>query len=52
MNAENADFKYLKLTEKIIEIYYRVYSKLVYGFLARCMRKVLINKAIICVYQR
>ena len=35
MNADSPDFKYVKLTEKIIEIYYRVYNKLGYGFLEK-----------------
>ncbi len=29
------DFKFVELTEKIIEIYYRVYNKLGYGFLEK-----------------
>ncbi len=35
MNADYQDFKYKELTEKIIEIYYRVYNKLGYGFLEK-----------------
>ena len=35
MNADYQDFKYIELTEKIIEIYYRVYNKLGYGFLEK-----------------
>ncbi len=35
MNADYQDFKYVELTEKIIEIYYRVYNKLGYGFLEK-----------------
>ena len=35
MNADNQDFKYKELTEKIIEIFYRVYNKLGYGFLEK-----------------
>ena len=35
MNADYQDFKYIKLTEKIIEIFYKVYNKLGYGFLER-----------------
>ena len=27
MNADNQDFKYKELTEKIIRIFYRVYNK-------------------------
>jgi len=35
MNADNQDFKYKKLTEKIIRIFYRVYNNLGYGFLEK-----------------
>ena len=35
MNADYQDFKYQELTEKIIEIFYRVYNKLGYGFLEK-----------------
>jgi len=35
MDADYQDFKYVELTEKIIEIYYRVYNKLGYGFLEK-----------------
>ena len=35
MNADNQDFKYKELTEKIIKIFYRVYNKLGYGFLEK-----------------
>ncbi len=35
MNADYQDYKYIELTEKIIEIYYRVYNKLGYGFLEK-----------------
>lgn len=35
MNADFQDFKYTELTEKIIEIFYRVYNKLGYGFLEK-----------------
>jgi GxxExxY protein len=35
MNADNKDFKYKELTERIIEIFYRVYNKLGYGFLEK-----------------
>lgn len=35
MNADYQDFKCVELTEKIIEIYYRVYNKLGYGFLEK-----------------
>lgn len=33
MNVDCQDFKYKKLTEKIIKIFYRLYHKLGYGFL-------------------
>ena len=35
MNADYQDFKYKDLTEKIINIFYRVYNKLGYGFLEK-----------------
>lgn len=35
MNADCQDFKYKKLTEEIIKIFYRVYNKLGYGFLEK-----------------
>ncbi|MBC8555121.1 MAG: GxxExxY protein [Candidatus Brocadiales bacterium] len=35
MNADKQDFKLKELTEKIIEIFYRVYNKLGYGFLEK-----------------
>jgi len=35
MNADSQDLKYKELTEKIIEIFYRVYNKLGYGFLEK-----------------
>jgi len=35
MNADYQDFKYVELTEKVIEIYYRVYNKLGYGLLEK-----------------
>ncbi len=35
MNADHQDFKYKELTEKIIEIFYKVYNKLGYGFLEK-----------------
>jgi len=35
MNADYQDFKYKELTEKILEIFYRVYNKLGYGFLEK-----------------
>jgi GxxExxY protein len=35
MNADYQDFKHKELTEKIINIFYRVYGKLGYGFLEK-----------------
>ena len=35
MNTDLQDLKYKELTEKIIEIFYRVYNKLGYGFLEK-----------------
>jgi GxxExxY protein len=35
MNAEKADYKYQELTEKIINLFYKVYNKLGYGFLEK-----------------
>jgi len=35
MNADYKDFKHKELTEKIINIFYRVYNKLGYGFLEK-----------------
>ena len=35
MNADLQDLKYKELTEKVIEIFYRVYNKLGYGFLEK-----------------
>ena len=34
-DADYQDYKYRELTEKIIEIYYRVYNKPGYGFLEK-----------------
>ena len=35
MNADFQDFKHTEITERIIKIFYRVYSKLGYGFLEK-----------------
>ncbi len=35
MNADFQDFKHKELTERIIEIFYKVYNKLGYGFLEK-----------------
>ena len=39
MNADFQDFKHKKLTERIIEVFYRVYNKLGYGFLEKVYEK-------------
>jgi hypothetical protein len=39
MNADYEDFKYKELTEKIIQILYRVYNKLGYGFLEKEVKR-------------
>jgi len=35
MNADSQDFKHKEITERIIKIFHRVYSKLGYGFLEK-----------------
>jgi len=35
MNADYHDFKHKELTEKIIEVFYKVYNQLGYGFLEK-----------------
>ena len=35
MNTDYKDLKYKELTERIIEVFYRVYNKLGYGFLEK-----------------
>jgi len=35
MNADFHDYKHKELTEKIIEVFYRVYNRLGYGFLEK-----------------
>ncbi|MGD0623675.1 MAG: GxxExxY protein [Thermodesulfobacteriota bacterium] len=35
MNTDSQDMKYKELTEKIIKIFYKVYTKLGYGFLEK-----------------
>ena len=35
MNADYQDFRYKELTEKIINIFYKVYNRLGYGFLEK-----------------
>ncbi|MBW1863872.1 MAG: GxxExxY protein [Deltaproteobacteria bacterium] len=42
MNADYQDFKYQELTEKIIEIFYRAYNKLGYGFLEKVYENAMI----------
>jgi GxxExxY protein len=42
MNAEYQDYKHKELTEKIIEIFYRVYNTLGYGFLEKVYENALV----------
>ena len=42
MNADIQDFKHTELTEKIINIFYRVYNKLGYGFLEKVYENAMI----------
>jgi len=42
MNADIQDFKHSELTEKIINIFYRVYNKLGYGFLEKVYENAMI----------
>ena len=44
MKADNQDYKYKELTEKIIEIFYRVYNKLGYGFLEKVYENAMIKE--------
>jgi len=44
MNADYQDFKHKELTEKIIEILYRVYNKLGYGFLEKVYENAMMIK--------
>ena len=44
MTADNQDFKYKELTEKIIEIFYRVYNKLGYGFLEKLYENAMLKE--------
>ena len=39
MDADYQDFKHKELTERIIEIFYRVYNELGYGFLEKVYEK-------------
>ena len=41
MNADYQDLKYKEVTEKIIEIFYRVYNKLGYGFFEKVYENVM-----------
>ena len=40
MDADYQDFKHKELTERIINIFYRVYNKLGYGFLEKVYEEV------------
>ena len=42
MNADYQDYKHKELTEKIIEIFYRVYNTLGYGFLEKVYENALV----------
>jgi GxxExxY protein len=42
MNADYHDYKHKELTEKIIEIFYRVYNTLGYGFLEKVYENALV----------
>ncbi|MGR3302322.1 MAG: GxxExxY protein [Candidatus Scalindua sp.] len=44
MNADYDDFKYKELTERIIEIFYKVYNKLGYGFLEKVYEKAMMKE--------
>ena len=44
MNADLQDFKYRELTEKIIEIFYRVYNTMGYGFLEKVYENALMTE--------
>src|SRR3972149_5344203 len=44
MNADNEDFKYRELTEKIIKIFYTVYNKLGYDFLEKVYEKAMMKE--------
>ena len=44
MNADNEDFKYKELTEKIIKIFYTVYNKRGYGFLEKVYEKAMMKE--------
>jgi len=39
MNADYQDFKHKELTEKIINVFYKVYNNLGYGFLEKVYEK-------------
>jgi len=42
MNTDYQDFKYKELTEKIINIFYKVYNRLGYGFLEKVYENAMI----------
>ncbi len=44
MTADKQDFKLKELTEKIIEIFYRVYNKLGYGFLEKVYENAMLKE--------
>ena len=42
MNSDFQDYKYTELTEKVINVFYKVYNKLGYGFLEKVYENALI----------
>ena len=44
MNADFLDFKHKELTDKIINVFYRVYNKLGYGFLEKVYENALLHE--------
>ena len=42
MNADYQDFQYKELTERIINIFYKVYNRLGYGFLEKVYENAMI----------
>ncbi|MEK6645766.1 MAG: GxxExxY protein [Candidatus Firestonebacteria bacterium] len=44
MNADYQEFNHNELTEKIIAVFYKVYSKLGYGFLEKIYKNAMIYR--------
>lgn len=42
MNADFQDFKHKELTDKVIQVFYKVYNKLGYGFLEKIYEKAMV----------